>query len=117
MLFFIGASRLMSCFLGTGPLAANDHMVKNPKCWRASYALGHPKQSDFIKSNLSFGCPRAWILYHVNVAAKAHKYAMYDCQSHGGEMNVNNPPCNSGYLFYLQPFNFLRNFCFILFRL
>ena len=28
-----------------GPFAANGHMVQNPPCWRASYALGHAKQS------------------------------------------------------------------------
>ena len=37
-------------------------MVQYPQCWRASYALGHPKQRtfkfDWMKS-LCFGCPRA----------------------------------------------------------
>ena len=28
-----------------GPFAANGHMVQNPPCWSASYALGHPKQN------------------------------------------------------------------------
>ena len=31
------------CLLN-GPFAASGHMVQNPSCWRASYALGHPKQ-------------------------------------------------------------------------
>ena len=39
-----------------GPFAADGHMVQNPPCWRASYALGHPKQSDFIQLNLNFLC-------------------------------------------------------------
>ena len=43
------------------PFAANSHMVQNPPCWRASYALGHPKQRkfkfDWMKS-LCFGCPQ-----------------------------------------------------------
>ena len=51
-------------------------MVQNPPCWRASCQLGHPEQSDFIKTNLHFfslfwmsqcvACsPAWWILYHV----------------------------------------------------
>ena len=43
-------------FARYGPFAADSHMVQNPPCWRASYALGHPKQSDFIQSNLNFRC-------------------------------------------------------------
>ena len=43
-----------------GPFVANGHMVQNPPCWRASYALGHPKQRkfkfDWMKL-LCFGCP------------------------------------------------------------
>ena len=43
-----------------GPFAANSKMIQNPPCWRASYALGHPKQRkfkfDWMKS-LCFGCP------------------------------------------------------------
>ena len=45
-----------------GSFAASGHMVQNPPCWRASCPLGHPKQSDFIKTNLHFlcfGCPSA----------------------------------------------------------
>ena len=45
-----------------GPFAASGHMVQNPPCWRASCPLGHPEQSDFIKTNLHFlcfGCPSA----------------------------------------------------------
>ena len=45
-----------------GPFAASSHMVQNPPCWRASCPLGHPEQSDFIKTNLHFlcfGCPSA----------------------------------------------------------
>ena len=45
-----------------GPFAANGHMVQSPPCWRASYPLGHPKQSDLFQSNLNFvcfGCPSA----------------------------------------------------------
>ena len=40
-------------------------MVQNPPCWRASCPLGHPEQSDFIKTNLHFlccGCPSSgWL--------------------------------------------------------
>ena len=39
-----------------GPFAASGHMVQNPPCWRASCPLGHPEQSDFIKTNLHFLC-------------------------------------------------------------
>ena len=39
-----------------GPFAANGHMVQNPPCWGASYALGHPKQRDYIQSHLNFLC-------------------------------------------------------------
>ena len=39
-----------------GPVAAGGHMVQNPPCWRASCPLGHPEQSDFIKTNLHFLC-------------------------------------------------------------
>ena len=45
-----------------GPFAASGHMVQNPPCWSASCPLGHPEQSDFIKTNLHFlcfGCPSA----------------------------------------------------------
>ena len=45
-----------------GPFAASGHMVQNPPYWRASCPLGHPEQSDFIKTNLHFlcfGCPSA----------------------------------------------------------
>ena len=45
-----------------GLFAANGHVVQNPPCWRASYALGHPKQRkfkfDWMKS-LCFGYPSA----------------------------------------------------------
>ena len=51
-----------SGFAADGPFAASGHMVQNPPCWRASCPLGHPEQSDFIKTNLHFlcfGCPSA----------------------------------------------------------
>ena len=35
---------------GRGGVAPYGHMVQNPSCWRASYALGYTKQSDFIQS-------------------------------------------------------------------
>ena len=51
---------LVSQSLWNGPFAASGHMVQNPPCWRASYALGHPKQRKWkfvlIKS-LCSGCP------------------------------------------------------------
>ena len=53
-------SKILSLF--NGPFAASGHMVQNPPCWRASCLLGHPEQSDFIKTNLHFlcfGCPSA----------------------------------------------------------
>ena len=44
------------------PFATNGHMVRNPPCWRASYALGRPKQRklkfDWMNS-LRLGCPGA----------------------------------------------------------
>ena len=43
-----------------GPFAASGHMVQNPPCWRASYALGHPKQRKFkfvLMKSLCSGCP------------------------------------------------------------
>ena len=49
-------------FRGLRVKMANGHMVQNPPCWRASYALGHARQSDFIQFNLNFlcfGCPSA----------------------------------------------------------
>ena len=42
--------------LYNGPFAASGHMVQNSPCWRASCTLGHPEQSDFIKTNLHFLC-------------------------------------------------------------
>ena len=69
-----------------GLFAANGHMVQSLPCWRASYALGHPKKKKKKKRkfkfdwkrSLSFGCPSqyatcspAWrILYHVTVCYK-----------------------------------------------
>ena len=45
------------CFApANGPFAASGHMVQNPPCWKASCPLGHPQQSDFIKTNLHFLC-------------------------------------------------------------
>ena len=43
-----------------GPFAASGHMVQNPPCWRASYALGHPKQRKckfVLMKSLCSGCP------------------------------------------------------------
>ena len=43
-----------------GPFAANGHMVQNPPCWRASYALGHPQQRKckfVLMKSLCSGCP------------------------------------------------------------
>ena len=43
-----------------GPFAASGHMVQNPPCWRASYALGHPKQRKCkfgLMKSLCSGCP------------------------------------------------------------
>ena len=43
-----------------GPFAASGHMVQNPPCWRASYALGHPKQRKckfILMKSLCSGCP------------------------------------------------------------
>ena len=43
-----------------GPFAAGSHMVQNPPCWRASYALGHPKQRKckfVLMKSLCSGCP------------------------------------------------------------
>ena len=37
-----------------GLFAAYGNMVQNPSCWRASFALRHPKQSYFIQSNFFF---------------------------------------------------------------
>ena len=63
-----------------GPFATNGHMVQNPPCWRASYALGHPKQrkfklnSDevalFWMSQCVACSPAWWILYHVTASCK-----------------------------------------------
>ena len=42
------------------PFAASGHMVQNPPCWRASYALGHPKQRKCkfaLMKSLCSGCP------------------------------------------------------------
>ena len=55
-------SPFMNFGTGNGPFAASGHMVQNPPCWRTSCPLGHPQQSDFIKTNLHFlcfGCPSA----------------------------------------------------------
>ena len=44
------------------PFAASGNMVQNLPCWRASYALGHPKQRRFKcdkMQSLCFGCPSA----------------------------------------------------------
>ena len=46
--------------LCNGPFAAGGHMVQNPPCWRASYALGHPKQRKckfVLMKSLCSGCP------------------------------------------------------------
>ena len=43
-----------------GPFAVNGHMVQKIPCWRANYALGHPKQRKFkfdLMKSLCFGCP------------------------------------------------------------
>ena len=43
-----------------GPFAASGHMVQNPPCWRASYALGHPQQRKckfVLMKSLCSGCP------------------------------------------------------------
>ena len=52
------------------------HMVQSPLCWRASYALGHPKQRKckfvalFWMSQWT-ACSPAWrILYHVTASCK-----------------------------------------------
>ena len=55
-------------------------MVQNPPYWRASYALGHPKQRKckfVLMKSLCSGCPSgqlalpAWrILYHVTASCK-----------------------------------------------
>ena len=40
--------------------AAGGHMVQNPPCWRASYALGHPQQRRckfVLMKSLCSGCP------------------------------------------------------------
>ena len=36
-----------------GLFAANGHMVQSLPCWRASYALGHPKKKKKKKENSS----------------------------------------------------------------
>ena len=45
-----------------GPFAANGHMVQKAPCWRASFALGHPKQRIFKfdwMNSLCLGRPSA----------------------------------------------------------
>ena len=47
-------------FVPNGPFAASGHMVQNPPCWRASYALGHPQQRNckfVLMKSLCSGCP------------------------------------------------------------
>ena len=42
-----------------GPFAAAGHTVQSSPCWRASYALGHPKQRKFkfnFMKSFYFGC-------------------------------------------------------------
>ena len=53
-----------------GPFAANGHLVQNPPCWNATYALGHPKQVNSSR--------QIWIYFVLYVAV--HTLAF----QHGG---------------------------------
>ena len=60
--FYNSISFLQLAISQNGPFAANGREVQNPPCWRASYALGHPKQRKFkfvLMKSLCSGCPSA----------------------------------------------------------
>ena len=55
-----GIVNVSHSLINNGPFAASGHMVQNPPCWRASYALGHPKQRKckfVLMKSLCSGCP------------------------------------------------------------
>ena len=52
--------QLYKLLFRNGPFGASGHMVQNPPCWRASDALGHPKQRKrkfVLMKSLCSGCP------------------------------------------------------------